>query len=392
MLIRQIKIALSDIFHNIGMSIVFIVQIFLCFLLCGYVVSEVSSISTLKNQLDIIGNISNIYYLIDVTEINRDNELSEKEDISERLYELFEHMQYSDVYDVYRFYPTVREFVDSRMDTSLAVDKFEGSYGYNVLYADVEYLDLFGIECSEGQLYSNEYVYEQDIIPVLAGHSYKEIFNLGDIIDGKYEIVGFIKENAFIINLNWTDEICYLDSYFVRPFEPISKDSDYIDIYQSVVRSLIITDDNKSVIDIPEHSLNLNLYTFNIRSYATQLEKIINDILTEIMMILVIMSIILIVCIVCMYTVLLVFINKHIREFTLHIMCGCTFFEILLRVCLHVLIPMLLSYLLTMIIFQMVSVAIVLAMFSLLLSCITLIPPFFKIYKNGLISVIGRTE
>lgn len=86
--------------------------------------------------------------------------------------------------------------------------------------------DFYKIEVNIGESISwNDINYNSGEIPVLLGSNYKGLYEIGDIINGKYylremEMVvkGFVKENTFI-SYNGTPEF-YLDHYLILPYPP----------------------------------------------------------------------------------------------------------------------------------------------------------------------------
>ncbi len=391
-LFNQFKISLSDIYNNKISTFIFFFQILICFIVGGYIISEFDNINKLDNKLNQIGDSNSIFYLIDDTDINKDHEIMNKDDVANRLYSLYEYMENLDNIDVCRFYQTTIVIEDERLPESFVVDSFLEEVAYNALYADIEYLKLFEISCDKGRTFkTSDFSIADGLIPIILGSGYKKVVDLGDKIDGKYEIIGFAEENSFFMNPSWSDEIVYLDNYIIMPFR-VSKNSDPLDIYQAISRSLIIADSMDLIMKVPEYSLNMDLFTFNLRSYAEQIKRIKAEVYEVLMMMTVFLFIVFVVCTVCMYTTLLVFIDSHIREFTIHLMCGCSFLGVLCRICYQVWIPMLISFLATLIIYNELMVMLVLFVVFMILAILACFPPLIKIYKKGLVSVIVKSE
>lgn len=101
---------------------------------------------------------------------------------------------------------------------------FNYSNSYNsVLYVDENYSKVFGFKVSEGvQLEFGNINFENDIIPVLAGQSYKQAYKINDLIktDNKIlKIVGFLEKGQCFISDSQSlfFRNIFLDNYLVIP-------------------------------------------------------------------------------------------------------------------------------------------------------------------------------
>jgi len=84
--------------------------------------------------------------------------------------------------------------------------------------------DFYKLEVDLGNTINWENVdYQTRKIPILLGDSYRNIYNIGDVINGIYynqlfefKVVGFIKKNSFIFYKGKSEK--YLDDYLVIPY------------------------------------------------------------------------------------------------------------------------------------------------------------------------------
>ena len=391
-MLLQIKIALNDIFRNKKSTFVFCFQMVICFVISGYIISSLFNFISLNNKINALGNADNIYYLIDDTEPEKDFEIMNSDDISKKLYELYSFIENLRGFTVCRYYPTTLEINDPRIPEEMIADSFEGHFAYNILYADKNFLDLFSVNISSGRTFSkDDFSINSSTIPVIAGEIYAKAFKLGDVIGNKYKIIGFIEKENYVINMSASGEIIELDNYLILPFS-ITSETDNMHLYQANSRSIFISKNNESPIKVQQRSLELGLFTYNARSFNVQLQKIKNEVETTLLQTSIFSGLILLVCVVCMYTMLSVFTEEHIRDFVIHLMCGCTPKQIVYRVCLQVFIPLSISFLFAIIIFHNIQVILLLILLFIVIFLFSVIPSLSKIHKNGIIGEIKRSE
>ena len=88
------------------------------------------------------------------------------------------------------------------------------------------YLDYFDIKLSEGKYFKSEdYLYEDECVPVLMGSIYKKYYTLGEEFDGelnytktKFKVVGFIAENQYLTTPNRQTTVLKYDNWIVVPY------------------------------------------------------------------------------------------------------------------------------------------------------------------------------
>lgn len=91
-------------------------------------------------------------------------------------------------------------------------------------YVSQSIIEKFALQASSGRIFeADDYIYNNDYVPVMAGHNYTGIFSVGDTFQGfcwnksvDFKIIGFLEENASMLSFLKGD-IEYLDNYILVP-------------------------------------------------------------------------------------------------------------------------------------------------------------------------------
>lgn len=91
-------------------------------------------------------------------------------------------------------------------------------------YVSKSIIEKFALHVSSGRIFEeNDFIYNNNYVPVVAGHNYSDNFSVGDTFHGFYwnksvdfKIIGFLEENESMLSFAQGD-IVYLDNYILVP-------------------------------------------------------------------------------------------------------------------------------------------------------------------------------
>jgi hypothetical protein len=87
-----------------------------------------------------------------------------------------------------------------------SIDSLHEFKNLNMYYIDSEFLDFFNIKLIDGERFvEDDFLYENDMIPVLMGDSFRKYYTLGEEFSAtdmsfkkkKFKVVGFIAKNQY---------------------------------------------------------------------------------------------------------------------------------------------------------------------------------------------------
>ena len=128
------------------------------------------------------------------------------------------------------------ELVEFENNESFTVNYEEGSennryelfgqicFRAKAYYISQNIIDKFALKVSSGRMFEGEdFIYNDNYVPVVVGHNYTNNFSAGDTFQGYYwnksvdfKIIGFLEENASMLSFVQGDPIC-LDDYILVP-------------------------------------------------------------------------------------------------------------------------------------------------------------------------------
>lgn len=207
---------------------------------------------------------------------------------------------------------------------------------------------------------NNDFIFDGKIVPAILGHEYSDLVNIGDTIKFNYltkdilvKVIGFLKKDTSIAINN---EIYFLDKLIVAPsldvdFAPANKDDER---FQNILYSLKnwgyikINDgedyyDYKNKVDEINNKLNLK-YIVN-QGYIYPYIKNISNTIHSSKGVFLIASIFLflILSVIFAYIYLWNF-NRNKKNYAIHLICGCSFPRIKLRIYSEIFILFILSF------------------------------------------------
>lgn len=205
----------------------------------------------------------------------------------------------------------------------------------------------------------NDFLFNNKIIPAMLGHEYSELINLGDTIKFNYlskdislKVIGFLKKDT---SIGINNKIHFLDRYIVIPslevyFEP---ENEADEKFQKILYSLknwgyIKISDGEDYYaykyEVDEISNKLGLkYVLNEGFVGPYINNISNTMHSS-KGVFLIVSIFLFLILSVIFTYIYVWnFNRNKKVYAIHLICGCSFLRLKLRIYFEIFIQFILS-------------------------------------------------
>ena len=253
---------------------------------------------------------------------------------------------------------------------------------YTLSVITEHYFDIFGFEVSKGRLFQNtEYGKDlSDNPPVV----------LGDLYLDKYEVVGILKSGMKTTFLQGDkSSVVSADNKVFTPVMSIeSMKAQGID-YPT---SLIYADDKSDLAAINDYAAENGMNTYNFIS-ADETRQLIDLVSTKAdISLIVISSIIIILAVFSMIQSTLLYVRKNIRELLIHMICGASQSDILLRISAEVLIINLVGVVVSSLIFMSLRTTLVFMLTGIATAVIAILPVMVSIKRKPLIMQIKEEK
>lgn len=223
----------------------------------------------------------------------------------------------------------------------------------NSLQCSLNFFDAFGLKLSDGDFNEfskftkiNRNEWGEEVIPIILGDSYKSVFKLNDIIDGKdskYKVVGFLEKNQFYLDKGIYDpsRAKNLNTFAILPSPQ--------NIIESNLNNALLIANSNEVVDFDTlknyietlsklHNVKFSLSDPN--QNITDFVNIINyNANIKILIVYIVMAFVVI-------GLTAIFSNRvavRKKEFSLHIMHGATFKDIYIRIFLEHFYPIIVA-------------------------------------------------
>ncbi|HAL74371.1 MAG TPA: hypothetical protein DCM45_04660, partial [Clostridiales bacterium] len=331
----QISFALGDINRSKVKYFRFFIQLLISFYIICLISSIIFQLMTFKHKIETFGHAADIYIIKDRTnEEQITKNLFENVDAQAKLFQLYSKVQHLADCKAYSFYSQALPLDDRRLKNLAAFQAEYGGFYYKRLFVDQAFIEAFRLKCKTGGFLNNNQQ-QQGCIPVVLGSSFQSYFNIGDRIDERRIVVGFLEDKAFYLSPGETEAVLYLDKTILEPLV-ITSESDITELDRAINKTTILTQNPASLTEIKNLSVNLGLYDLEFVSFSRQLELIISETLAYVLSLLVLVFLILLFCITCLVTSLLSFIDDHRHEFAVHLLCGARTASFIRRIGLQV--------------------------------------------------------
>ncbi|MFK4426365.1 ABC transporter permease [Bacillus mycoides] len=112
----------------------------------------------------------------------------------------------------------------------------------NTIIVDENYYRLLNVSLKTGKgfLHQDFLKKGEERMNVLAGSYFKEYFQVGDTINDRYTIIGFLPENKFIVNNNSTNTYLKLDKAMILPM-PSERYEEHESMFLRLHQSTVLT-------------------------------------------------------------------------------------------------------------------------------------------------------
>lgn len=263
---------------------------------------------------------------------------------------------------------------------------------YTLSVITEHYFDIFGFEVSKGRLFQNtEYGKDlSDNPPVVLGSDFENDYNIGDLYLDKYEVVGILKSGMKTTFLQGDkSSIVSVDDDVFTPVMSIERMKAQGIDYPT---SLIYADDKSDLAAINDYAAENGMNTYNFIS-ADETRQLIDLVSTKAdISLIVISSIIIILAVFSMIQSTLLYVRKNIRELLIHMICGASQSDILLRISAEVLIINLVGVVVSSLIFMSLRTTLVFMLTGIATAVIAILPVMVSIKRKPLIMQIKEEK
>lgn len=395
---NQLRYAFEDIVHNKSRSFVFFLQITLSLMLFSFMLTHSFDLQKLIKKITMTNEYKNAYLMFDISDMDKFfNETIYEDDVAERMDNFYLWLTENKHFKSYAFSYEDLILKDNRLDDSLVSFTYDltGDKCYSGLICNEDFINFFDFRLSKGRLFNTgDYSDTSNIIPVIAGYDYSKYFNLGDVIDSEYRIIGFFEKDSRYYDIKACGDLLSLDKSIVMPFQrEKALQHDNLGLYDSIInKTVIITEDERVLDDIQKKSSELGLYTYSFRSVEEQLGYIKESSGEWVLSLFTFCMIILFFCIIGMICNMLQMLNNYIRELGIHILCGASKFSIVIRLFYQVFFLTLLPNIIILFIHGFSSNLLISVLLSVLLSTLVILVPFIRLMKTDMNTILRRSE
>lgn len=285
---------------------------------------------------------------------------------------------------------------NSKLDDSFAIYPQRDPNAYFLLKIDQKFNSVFKLKCVKGRMFSaDDFKDTGSKIPILLGYDFQKYYDLDDTLrddeEHSYRVIGFLEKSSFYLDPGKGDIIFWLDKGFVVPVQP--NRFDFTEEYESAISStFIITDDTNYLQAIQQKSNELELYTFEYKSFTEQLQYILEANHFKVMIIGFMMAAILIFGIIGLISNLVQFITTHTKEFAIHLLCGGQVKSIIQRILIQTFLMILIADIIVIIINKFSLDTLFTIMSSLLIGLIVIIYPVIMLSKTEIKNILRRSQ
>ncbi len=384
----QLSFLAEDIKRNKSYFLRFFIQVTCTLILLGICVTQLVSTNEFRKKFAIFQETSEMYILRDCTEETLINERLSEPSIQGKVYEFYRFLCDSDEFS---FYSYCRGQLPAEKD-DLDIEYIEfpdQSRYYPMMLVDQNFWTLFSLSCASGRAFTEtDFTTESSQIPIILGAGYSDVYAVGDVIDGTYAVVGILEEKAFYLSPGTCGDVLYLKDTVLVPLV-IHEQTDFTRIEQTITSGTVVTKDTRCLSSIANKAKSIELYEeMEFISFADQLQRIVRDNMFAVYLMMTIQFMLLFFCVVCMISALLNFVESHKKEFAIHILCGAKHSDLSLRIALQVGSCLLVSDILSLVIFGLSVSMVAVLLASILIGVLVVSFPIAKIAKKPLIDFL----
>ena len=255
------------------------------------------------------------------------------------------------------------------------------------------FFDFYNLEISESA--KEEFcVYSGcEIVPVVAGCSYKKIYDLGDVFfdfdQRPYKIVGFLKDGEIYAAPFEKSKAFSLNKTFIVPIEaePLNEGINYI---TNLVGTYFVTDDENLIQSIIEEADRLELPQLRYRSLEKQLAYTVENLKNEAITMGSVLAIVFVFAATGMVSYMVRFIQKRLREFAIHMLCGAKPLDVMMRIVAQLVLILIIADVFVLLLFDSIFVIAITIALSIIYGLGIIAYPMLVLKENNIVDIIRR--
>ena len=296
---------------------------------------------------------SDMYKIIDSIDTKRDTEINNDPDKDKKMFSLYKKfkslnngtvLSYGFSNIIIQKFTDKDEFYDSKSSKDKYVinptDNIQGKFSsIKGLYVDYSYIKNFPLEIKSGRTLKKEDFENEDISPVILGGDYKDVYKIGDEFDyfdyhsmkmRKLKVVGILNKYQYMFEGNGINT---LDDRVICPLQDIKTEENCFLKVQTWLGSTYVVTSNKdkTADEIRSISDNLGLFSFKLIGMQEEKQYLINFTVKNLKAALLLNTVILLFIVVGIITVQLNSIKDKRVEYGMHLLCGASKKDIILR-------------------------------------------------------------
>ncbi len=275
------------------------------------------------------------------------------------------------------------------LDSLVYGDNISGDI-YDVYGITPAFFDYYNITVEQGRLFSDdEYGGDGKNIPVVVGSTAADGYSVGDKYLDKYEIVGILKPGQYTYWMYSDMEATSVDTAVYMPImgKEFLKENgiDY-------PTQLIFAENKNALSAINEKAAELGIYGYNFISINDMIKQRSDTFLQNSMIMIIIGAIILVLCLLSLIETMLTYVRKNISELLIHVICGATINDIILRVGAGAFFVVFLSGMIMAVILHTLTATIAIIITGIISVIISLIPVVTTLKKKSLIIAVKEEK
>lgn len=287
---------------------------------------------------------------------------------------------------------------DDVKGSSLAENQKEGLFAFSALRVSDGFFDFADLRLTVDRRQAVERFRTFQTgrsVPVLLGSAFQEFYREGETFsdsDGReYRIVGFLEAGESYAAPFESEKAISLDRWIVVPrlAEPIHEGINYL---TDLVGTYFLTEDKAAMERILAKAHELGLPPMECRSLDQQLASDVNDLKNEAITMGSVMAIILLFATTGMVSHMVRQIQRRLREFAIHSLCGASSRELLFRVCAQLAVTILIADATVLLVFKTPLLVGGAVLFSALYGGGIAAYPLYAFKKHAIVDVIRRNE
>ncbi len=275
------------------------------------------------------------------------------------------------------------------LDSLVYGDNISGDI-YDVYGITPFFFDYYNITVAQGRLFSDdEYGGDGNNIPVVVGSTAANGYSVGDKYLDKYEIVGILKPGQYTYWMYSDMEATSVDTAVYMPImgKEFLKENgiDY-------PTQLIFAENKNALSAINEKAAELGIYGYNFISINDMIKQRSDTFLQNSAIMIIIGAIILVLCLLSLIETMLTYVRKNISELLIHVICGATINDIILRVGAGAFFAAFLSGVIMAVILHTLTATIAIIITGMIAIIVSLIPVVTTLKKKSLIIAVKEEK